>query len=46
MFYKNISCLDAEQCSFYVEIFSSLIHNNLMEILNNGGLDLIRIMVV
>ena len=45
MFYKNISCLDAEQCSFYVEIFSSLIQNNLMEILNNGGLDLIRLMV-
>ena len=45
IFYKNINCLDQEQCSFYVRIFSSLIQNNLGDILLKNRLDLIQLMV-
>ena len=45
VFYKNISSLDPEQCSFYIEVFSSLITNNLQEILSENRLDLVQLMV-
>ena len=37
--------LDIEQCSFYVDVFTSMVGNNLEEILNEKRYDLIQIIV-
>lgn len=45
IFYKSIESLDADQSSFYVDIFTSMVQNNLKEILNEKRYDLIQLIV-
>ena len=45
IFYKSMESLDIEQCSFYVDVFTSMVGNNLEEILNEKRYDLIQIIV-
>lgn len=45
IFYKSIETLDSEQSSFYIDVFTSMVDNNLEEILNEKRYDLIQIIV-
>ena len=45
IFYKSVESLDTEQCSFYVDVFTSMVENNLEEILNEKRYDLLQIIV-
>ena len=45
IFYKSIETLDTEQSSFYVDVFTSMVQNNLNEILNEKRYDLIQLIV-
>ena len=44
-FYKSIESLDNEQASFYVDVFTSMVQNNIQEILKERRYDLIQIIV-
>ena len=45
IFYKSIESLDSEQSSFYIDVFTSMVQNNLEEIMNEKRYDLIQILV-
>ncbi len=45
IFYKSIQSLDYEQSSFYVDVFTSMVQNNLEDILKEKRYDLIQIIV-
>ena len=45
IFYKSIKSLDNEQSSFYIDVFTSMVDNNLEEILKEKRYDLIQIIV-
>ena len=45
IFYKSLQSLDSEQSSFYVDVFTSMVQNNLENILNEKRYDLIQIIV-
>ena len=45
IFYKSLQSLDTEQSSFYVDVFTNMVQNNLKEILNEKRYDLIQIIV-
>ena len=45
IFYKSIESLDTEQSSFYIDVFTSMVENNLEEIINEKRYDLIQIIV-
>ena len=45
IFYKSIQVLDYEQSSFYVDVFTSMVQNNLEDILKEKRYDLIQIIV-
>ena len=43
IFYKTIESLDDEQASFYVDVFTSMVENNIQEIIKERRYDLIQI---
>ena len=45
IFYKTIESLDAEQTSFYIDVFTLMVDNNLEEILKEKRYDLIQIIL-
>ena len=45
IFYKTIESLDTEQSSFYIDVFTSMVKNNLEEILKEKRLDFFQIIV-
>ena len=45
IFYKSIESLDSEQTSFYIDVFTSMVENNIEEIMNEKRYDLIQIIV-
>ena len=45
IFYKSFNLLDNEQISFYIDVFTNMVENNLNEILENKRYDLIQIIV-
>ena len=45
IFYKSMDSLDTEQSSFYVDVFTSMLENNLEQIFKEKRYDLIQIIV-
>lgn len=45
IFYKSIESLDTEQTSFYIDVFTSMVENNLDQIFKEKRFDLIQIIV-
>ena len=45
IFYKSIGTLDNEQTSFYIDIFTLMVENNMEEILKENRLDFFQIIV-
>ena len=45
IFYKSMDSLDTEQSSFYVDVFTSMVENNLEQIFKEKRYDLIQIIV-
>ena len=45
IFYKSIDSLDTELSSFYVDVFTSMVENNLEQIFKEKRYDLIHIIV-
>ena len=45
IFYKSIGTLDSEQSSFYIDIFTLMVENNMEEILKEKRLDFFQIII-
>ena len=45
IFYKSIKTLDTEQSSFYIDVFTSMVENNIEQIVKEERYDLIQILV-